>query len=235
MEIIRSLRSQIDRALRNSHTTGAATASSAQGPMLVHDLWTAALDTTNAWTTSLVGTGTAAVAAVTRRRVCQLDCPAGADKAAIRSTRIFWSPTVASLTTDIYQQLVLEWEMALTSVANIDNTRLAAGFGGSAPGERGDTGFIGFGLASDALQSVTDSAGTETETSIASAPTLTDFNKFKIVVRNAAVDFYVNDTLRNTHTANLAAVPQFVTFSLRSEAAVAARMDVGAVRCYLLD
>ena len=112
---------------------------------------------------------------------------------------------------------------------------MAAGFGGSSPGERGDQGLIAFGLASDLLQSVTDSGGTETETAIGSPPTLTDFNKYKIVVRNAAVDFYVNDVLKNTHTANLAAIPQFVVFSLRTEAAVAARMDVGAVRCYLLD
>ena len=66
---VERIRAQI---LRNAQATGAATASSMQGPMVYNEFMGVALDTTNPWVTSVAGTGTVARAVVTARPVIRL-------------------------------------------------------------------------------------------------------------------------------------------------------------------
>ena len=221
--------------LRNAQATGPATAASFQGPMLLNDSFTVAVDTTNVWATSLGGTGTFARQVVSGRPLARLDCPAGADKALCYSLKPFQPPGAASTTQDIYQRVTMEWLMAFTSVANIDNTQMVAGLN-AIGAERSDINVACFCLASDALNTVTDAAGAETVTVVGGdAITLTNFNRYKIVMRNGTVEFWVNNTLRNTHTANILAVATQATIGLRSEAAVTARLEFTDIRCWLSD
>ncbi len=51
-----------EKVAQNNQATGAATAISAQGPMLINELWFTTIDTTNRWGTSAGGTATLAKA-----------------------------------------------------------------------------------------------------------------------------------------------------------------------------
>ena len=52
----------------------------------------------------------------------------------------------------------------------------------------------------------------------------------------SACRFYVNDVLKNTHTANIPALPMLTSFRIVAEAATGAtKAEIGTVRCYYLD
>mgnify|MGYP001602016947 FL=1 len=225
-----------DHVARNTPYVGAMTAATRGSTMVAFDLFAAALDETNKWATAVVATGTAAAATVSNRRVLRLNCPAASDTARGRVLGQVTNPQGASATNDVYQQLVLEFVMALGTVANIDNAQFIVGLGAAGTEIRTTADVIGFILVSDALNTLTDSGGTETVTVVSSGPTLTSFNKYKIVVRNGAVDFYVNDVLKNTHTANITAVLVIPFFFCFAEAATGAtECDIADLRCYFLD
>ncbi len=223
------------RLFRNAQATGAATASSGQGAMKYSEGWNVAIDATNVWTTSVGATGTVAMGTNAGRQIALLNCPAASDRAEMQGKKVLTNPGVSSPTLDIYQQLVMEWEMLLGTLANIENTLALFGLI-NAGGARTSNNIIGFILASDALNVITDAAAAETVTVFPSPPTLTVSNKYKIVVRNGAVDFYVNDVLGVTHTANIPALPFQPQFRVDAEAATGAtKAEIGAVRCYYLD
>lgn len=224
-----------ERLYRNASATGAATAISGQGPMKYSEGWNAAIDATNIWTTSVGATGTAAVSNNAGRRILLLDCPVAGDRAQTEGRRILTNPGASSATLDIYQKLVLEWEMLLGTLANIDNALALFGLVNTG-GARTSTNIIGFILVADALNVITDNGGTETVTVFPSPPTLTVSNKYKIVVRNGAVDFSVNDGAITTHTANIHALPFQPSWRVDAEALTGAtKAEIGAVRCYYLD
>jgi len=236
MHGIRIARSpQAARLLRNQQASGAATATTAQGPMAYHEVWAAAIDATNLWTTGAGGTGSVAQSTSGGRQIALADCPAAGDRAEFQGKRALTNPSGAVATRDIYQKLVLEWEMLLGTIANVDNALALWGFI-NLGGARTSANIIGFILASDALNAITDSGGAETVTAVASPPALTQSNKYRIVVRNGAVDFYVNDLLKNTHTTNIPALPLKPQFRVDAEAGTGAtKAEIGAVRCYLVD
>ena len=223
------------RLLRNAHATGAATAINTQGPMIINEQWsTATLDGTNTWVTDPTGTGTVARGTNAGRAICLLNLPANLDMARIAGRRTVTNPGVSDPNLDMYQQLVLEFELLFGTVANIANVTdgFFAGLGAGAS-LRASQNVAGFVLVSDALNVLTDAAAAETVTVVGSSPTLTVSNLYKVVIRNGAVDFWVNKVLKVTHTANIPAVP--LTFSLGATAEGATKLELGNVRMYLQD
>ena len=166
-----------------------------------------------------------------------MNAPLITEQALLHSKELFFNPAATVPATHMYQQLVLEWEAIITGVAGVDETLTGMGLC-SAPGSsarRDQNNIAMFSIVSDALRTLTDNAGTETETAITGAPTLTDIHTYKIVVRAGAVDFYVDGVLKNTHTTNLPASVLAVAFALNTTNGSAASIDVRSVRCYFLD
>ena len=233
---VKTLRRQL---LRNAQATGAATARSSQGPMIFNELWgAAAIDATNLWTTTVEGTGTVTITTSTTRRVCALNTVAADQRAAIDSSlRSIFVPSGAASTAEIYKRLILEWEMQFSANEPGGNNRTAFGLvGGATNMSREANDLAAFGFLADVMQTVTDKAGTETETASLVSPTITNWNLYKIVVRNAAIDFYINGSLANTHTTNLPAVPLNAGFNIkRGVADAAVIVNIGAARMWLED
>ena len=236
VRIFPGIKTQIDRMLRNLHASGAATAVTGQGPMIINERWATTVDTTNIWTATLGATGTAAQATSSGRKIGRLNAPAALDAVQLETKAGILNPKAAAVapTTDIYQRLILEFEAALGTVANIDNTKFFMGlYCGTLP-NRDANNVVGFVLDGDVLKTLTDAAGTETLTTVATPPTLTSSNKYKIVHKAASVEFYVNDVLKNTHTTNLpTAAALSAAFHIKAEDAT--KIDLGALRCYLSD
>lgn len=239
MPIIRNFRNHVDRLLRNAHATGAATATSGQGPMIFNEQWRAALDTTNTWTATLGVTGTAAVGTVSGVRVLRLLAPAISDTSLVEAKAILTNPfaRVPTAASALYRSIVLEFEMQLVNVASITNTAFLAGLYSGASAGRSANDAIGFILASDALNTLTDKGSVETVNVVSPAPTLTNWNKYKIVCGPTTVRFYVNDVLVSTHSDS-ATLPdtagiQAAMFYLVSDAAADPEVKIGPCRCYL--
>ena len=228
------------RLLRTANATGVATATTSRGPMVLSETWAAAIDTTNVWTVTVGATGTAAVASVSGIRLLALLAPAIADTAQVNAKASLTNPValVPTATANIYQRVVLEFEMKLTTLASIDNAQFIAGlYTGDAAG-RSAANASGFILAADALNTLTDKAGVEAVTVVSPAPTLTNWNKYKHIINATSHEFYVNDVLVATHStaANLPLTYMSAAqFYLVSDAADDPRVDIGPVRCYLED
>ncbi len=220
--------------IRNAQGTGTATVGTGQGPMVDQDYWAAAIDATNKWTTTVSGTATMAVSTNAGRRIALGNTVAASQRSELLLKKILTNPGVSSPTRDIQQQFVMEWEMLFGTLANIDNANTHLGLINSGTG-RSDADLIGFMFAANALNCITDTVGVETVSVFPSPPTLTNFNKYKIVVRNAAVDFYVNDVLGVARTANIPALPFQPNFRIDSNAGGATRFELGWFRCYYMD
>ena len=85
---------------------------------------------------------------------------------------------------------------------------------------------VGFGLSSDAIQTVTDSSGTET-VNLPAGITLTNRNLYKIAITGDQVEFWINGNQVATHTTNLPDVLPFLMFYNVSEAGGSSTLDVG--------
>ena len=224
--------------LRNSNAGGAATAISTRGPVIANETWATTIDTTNSWTVTVGATGTAAVASVSGVRVLALLAPAISDTALVNHKATLTNPGARAPTasTAIWRTVVMEWEMKLANVASIDNTKFIAGIYSGAAAGRDQNDASGFILASDLLNTLVDNAGTETVTVVSPAPTLTDWNKYKHIIRASTQhEFYVNDVLVDTRTTNLPVTSGLLAaqFYLVSDAAADPRVDIGPVRIWL--
>ena len=133
--------------------------------------------------------------------------------------------------TSMIRGVFAEWEAKFANVANINNTTFFMGFSDSTSGLRTTNNIIGFGLSSDAIQTVTDSAGTET-VNLPSSITLTDRNLFKISITEYQVEFWINGNQVATHITNLPDIqPYFMVYSA-SEAGGASTVDLGFCRVF---
>jgi hypothetical protein len=241
--VIRSSRPVGDRILRNLPMTGVATASSAGGPMLINELWSATTDTTNRWTVTLGATGNTVYAIGDGSTLglanLKLACPAASDTVILASK--LKVPVMTSLTPSntIYKRSIMEWEAKFVgTIGNTDNAYFFMGLteGSNASATRATNRLIGFSLASDALNTITDDSSGTAENTMTSPPTMTNRNKFKMVFRDGGVDFYVNDVFKNTHTTNILTSSGLISIALKAEAGTGAiNLFLGPMRFYALD
>ena len=194
------------------------------------------------WGSAVGGTGTVAFStadAASGYNKVLVNCPAGADTAALYSAQRWPASGAIMDTTHIVKRVSFEWIAKLGTVANVDNATFFMGFAPTQGNTRASDNVIGFVLSADALQTLTDSGAVETLTAVAGAPNLTVWNKYKIeIYLNGAtntVKFYVNETLKNTHTTNIAAHEKYNNFYQKSEAAVATDLSVGPNRTWVED
>jgi hypothetical protein len=156
------------------------------------------------------------------------------DTARLRTTYNFRatpSKFSATANTTMVRGIFAEWEAKFTNVANINNSTFFMGFSEAASGLRTTADIIGFGLSSDAIQTVTDSSGTET-TNLPSAITLTNRNLYKMAITEDQVEFWINGNSVATHTTNLPDImPHFMIYNA-SEAGGTSTVDLGFCRVF---
>jgi TolB-like protein len=126
----------------------------------------------------------------------------------------------------------LEWEaQAVTAITSHDNTNFYMGLSSAKSNDITTQNVICFELIADALNGKVDAAGTETLTGTITA-TLTNWNKFKIVIEDTSVTFSVNEVDQTAIITNIPSVAQYIVFGTRSEAAAAVGLNIGGVRAW---
>ena len=234
----------VKRFQRNMPATGAATAAQHQGPMLYHDLWGSdTFDATNSWGSSVAATGGVAVGNFANGtglfRALRMNCPAagGGDIARAWGLKGIGLPLWATaLDNSVYNKLTMEWSCQFgASGASIDNAVTFMGLGTGQPSIRTTADIGGFIFVSDAINTITDLAGTETLTVPTGVPAITVVNKYKMILGpGATIGFYINNVLMATHTTNLpGAQVVYPAFSMANDAGGANSMRVGPLRIWM--
>ena len=145
--------------------------------------------------------------------------------------RVTPSKFSSTANTSMVRGIFAEWETKFTNIANINNTTFFMGFSESTSGLRTTTDIIGFGLVGDAIQTVTDSSGTET-VNAPSSITLTNRNLYKLAITENQVEFWINGNSVATHTTNLPDImPHFMIYNA-SESGGASTVDLGFCRVF---
>ena len=134
----------------------------------------------------------------------------------------------------IPRKFILEFEMKLTDVTNMDNTTCFWGLTEATTDTAAANDIAGFMLAADVLQTITDDGGVQAVTTTF-GETLTNWNKFKIVVEPLQIVFYLNDAVIATHST-AASTPDdvmFINFFMDTEAGVGPTYcDLGWIRAW---
>lgn len=95
--------------------------------------------------------------------------------------------------------LIMEWEVRIVNVSEIDNATSFMGLCGGAADTRASADIAGFILTADALNAISDNGGVETVSAVG-GPTVTNWNKLKIVSYRNVIEFWVNETMQARHT-----------------------------------
>lgn len=140
------------------------------------------------------------------------------------------APTIFSNNT-VLRRTTLEFELKLTTVANIDNTRSFLGFTPAVVNLRTTNNILGWALTSDALQTLSDLATAET-THTGFGETIDDWNKLAIDIYENHAMFYLNDVPVADHITNLPDLPMYLNFYIDTEAGGAATIELGIIRLW---
>ena len=222
--------------IRNRTAAGAATAPNSNGPVIVAECHTGTLDATNTWVITNGATG----ASTNTNGNIQMDCPAGSDSTKVSSLKAVPNPYGAynTLADTIWDALVVEFVLSNTvSLTNLDNTVTFFGLSSTQSATRATNSVWGFCFASDALNTLSDNAGSETVTPVSGAGTT--YLKCKIIVvpdtvSTNVVSYYLNEVLVKQETAKLfTASPLYLCFATAAEAGGATRMLVKGPLMYM--
>lgn len=94
--------------------------------------------------------------------------------------------------------LIMEWEVLMANVSEMDNATCFLGLSSGVADTRASNNIAGFILTDDALNCISDNGGSETVAAVG-APTLTNWNKLKIVSYRNVIEFWVNETMQVRH------------------------------------
>ena len=189
-------------------------------------VWTVTNPVTGAaWSRGDTGAYLRATSAPNANEVCRL----------VSDQRWIAAPDTYSNNT-ILRRTVLEFELKLTTIANIDNANSFLGLTTAVGDTRVSNNIIGWALLSDALQSVTDNAGAETvNTDFHSVTLEATWNKLLIDIYAGHADFYVNGGLKASHTTNLPDYPMWLNFYIDTEGGGASTIELGVIRVWYED
>ncbi len=192
------------------------------------------------WTTAVTGTGAVARDATEAAYLkAVLSGPANADTARIRSNQRWVCAPDTYGTNTLLRRLIMEWEAKFATVASIENTTFFMGLAATTAATRATTNIVGFILASDALNSITDDGVGET-TKIVGAPTLTVWHKYAIDVQTRKIAFYIDEAKVAEHTTSagddLPDQTMYLNFYLPQEAAAAGgQLHLALIRIWYED
>lgn len=231
--IIRSPKAILPDIARMLPSAVTHTAINGGSDMILKELWIhTTADDTNVWTVAATGTGTTAVSAAGDGKVHRLFSGGALDDVARTISRPY-APNVLSITnaSEMYTKVIAEWMMQFVEPTDENNAAFLAGFLAQNAGgtDRSSTNALGFILASDALNTLSDKAGTETVTVATGAPSLTEWNTYRITMTNGNIAFAVNGVTLVNNTTNLPLKPLQFTIVNKQEAAGTAGVRLGPV------
>ncbi len=188
----------------------------------------------NLWTVTDPATGTVWSRGASGAYLRAMSAPnADEDARLVSDQRWVAAPDIYGTNTTL-RKLVLEFELKLTDVANLDETRTFLGLTTGAGDYRSTDNIIGWGINTDVLESITDDGISET-TNTTFGETLTNWNKLKIEVYSGHVKFYINEVMKADHTTNLPDFPMYINFHVDTVAGGAATIELGVVRAWTED
>ena len=137
---------------------------------------------------------------------------------------------------DRIEQLVLEFiarvNVSTTVAECIINSHFVMGLSSTQANDNTEDNIAMFTLSEDDLTARTDEGGNNQDTDVSAGITITDWNKYKIVVYADGVRFYINDTLVATHTTRVPNEGAYIVFGLGLETNdESAGIDVDMVVC----
>lgn len=195
------------------------------------ETWQDLLIDANIWTVTDPATGIPWTPQVSGAFLYNIVTPNANEVARLRGNHWWIQNWLTPNTNLIVKRLIMEFELMIGVPANLDNTLAFFGLLPSAVATRATQNIIGFGLAADVLQTITDAAGAET-TNTAFGETLTNHNKFRIEIIESAVRFYLNEVLIATHVANVPTVPMLPTLYYDTDAGGACALSHGIIKVW---
>lgn len=186
------------------------------------------------WTTTDPATGVGWTRGAAGAYLRANSIPNANETARLRSNQRWIAAPGVYGTNTIFRKSYFEFELQLANVANMDNTLCIFGLTPNVGDNRGSNNIIGWGLAADVLQSITDLAGVET-TNNGFGETLTNWNKLLIEIYDGTVQFQINEAVVASHVANLPDLPMYLNWFVDTEAGGAATINLGAVRAWYED
>ena len=216
------------------YTLGTVNVASNRDMPWLTEFWSTEALVAAAWEETLDGAGTGAFGTAAGYMYYDLDTDAVGDNDVFLNSTYRWQVRPANFgdSNSIVQSLTLEFELqAVTAITSHDNTNFFLGLSSAKSNDITQQNIIGFYLDTDVLKGKTDNAGTESTTG-AIAATLTNWNKFKIVVNDTSVTFSLNGVDQTAIITNLPSVAMYIVLGTRAEAAAAVGLNVGNVRAY---
>lgn len=183
------------------------------------------------WTVTNPATGVAWARTVAGAFIYAQSVPNANEVARLRGNQQWRAHTLAIATRIIPVKFIFEFEMLLGNVVNIDNAIFICGLTPGIADTRATNNIIGFGLAADVLQTVTDLAGAET-VNTGFGEVLAQHNKFRIEVSDTLVRFLLNGAVLASHITNLPDGPFYPMFYIDTEAGGAATIAIGWTRAW---
>ena len=202
-------------------------------PFLV-EFWEGEALAAGVWESTIDGGGTEQFSTASGYMYYDMDTDAvGDDDVFLNSKyRFQCRPSTFGQVNSTIQRLTVEFELQIvTAVASHDNTNFFLGLSSAKSNDITQNDLIGFYLDSDALKGKTDDGGTESTTA-AIAATLTNWNKFKIVIEKDRVVFYLNGAAQTAITTNIPDVAMYFVAGTRAEGAAAVGLNVGNVEIF---
>jgi len=202
-------------------------------PFLV-EFWEGEALSASVWETVIDGGGTEQFSTASGYMYYDMDTDAvGDDDVFINSKyRFQCRPNTFGQINSTIQRLTVEFELQIvTAVASHDNTNFFLGLSSDKTNDITQNDLIGFYLAADVLKGKTDDGGTESTTA-AIAATLTNWNKFKIVIEHNRVVFYLNGVAQTAITTNIPDAAMYFVLGTRAEGAAAVGLNVGNVEIF---
>ncbi|GAH24849.1 unnamed protein product [marine sediment metagenome] len=135
-------------------------------------------------------------------------------------------------TNTMLQRFIFEFELKLTTPANIEETETFLGLTTAVGDKRSTDNIIGWAILADILQSVTKEAANE-ENNTTFGETLTNWNKLRIEIYSNNISFFINELPVANHTVRLPDFPRFVNFYYETDGgAGASTIELGIIRAW---
>jgi hypothetical protein len=185
------------------------------------------------WEETLDGTSTGAIAVGNGLITYDLtsDAVAGRDVFLNSVKRWRCNPSAFGDSNDIVSKLVVEFMVQLTgNLSDHDNSYFFLGLNPAKSNVSGGSDVAHFYLTSDALRTITTVGAGNEANAVPTPPTLTNMNKYKIEVFQDQIDFYVNGTLKTSHTSIIPDKAMYLIIGSRAENAAAIGLKIGPVR-----
>lgn len=199
------------------------------------EFWADEILNANDWEETLDGAGTGAIGIGNGIVYYDIDTDAVVDNDVFLNSVKRWrcNPSAFGDSEDIVQKFVVEFMVQLTgNLTDHDNSHFFLGLNPAKSNVSAGSDVAQFYLNSDALSTITTVGAGNEAYPVSGPPTLTNWNKYRIEVLQDQMDFYVNGTLKNSHTMIIPDKAVYIILGTRAENAASVGLNIGPVRAW---